>query len=311
MTECYIGVDVSKDTLDVHRLGAGSEALDNSPEGHQALVEQARMWNATRIVLEASGGYERPLVAALVVAKLPVAVINPRQVRDFAKALGKLAKTDRIDAEVLARFAQAVRPELRPLPNEVELRLKETLARRGQLLTMRTMELNRLQQAHVVNVQRDVKSVLEFLDKRIRRIDAEIDQLIQQSPAWQEKAELLKSVPGVGDQTARTLIAELPELGSGSRQQLATLVGLAPLNRDSGKHRGQRRIFGGRAHVRQALYMATLSAIRCNPPIRAYYQRLRQAGKQYKIAAIACARKLLTILNAMVRNQQRWQLASA
>jgi transposase len=302
MSECFIGVDVSKDRLDVHGLGVGDRSFANSPEGHQALIAEALNWAPKRIAMEASGGYERALAAALVVAKLPVVVLNPRQVRDFAKALGKLAKTDRIDAEVLARFAQAVRPELRALPGEVEVKLKEALARRSQLIGMRTMESNRLQQVQSVSVQRDVKAMLEFLDKRLKRIDDEIDQLIQQSPAWQEKATLLKTVPGVGQQTARILIAELPELGQGSRQQLAALVGLAPFNCDSGQSRGQRRIFGGRSQVRQALYMATVTAIRCNPTLRAYYHRLRESGKPYKLAATACARKMLTILNAMVRN---------
>jgi transposase len=261
-----------------------------------------------RIVLEATGGYERPLVAELLVAKLPAVVVNPRQVRDFAKALGKLAKTDRIDAEVLARFAQAVQPELRSLPNAAEQQLKETLARRQQLLAMRTMESNRLQQASAVTVRKDVKSVLEFLDKRLGRIDDELEQLIKQSPAWQEKARLLKSVPGVGEQTARVLIAELPELGTCSRQQIAALAGLAPMNCDSGKWRGQRHIQGGRAIVRSSLYMATLSAIRRNRLLRPYYVRLRSTGKCGKVALTACMRKLLTILNAMLRDQQPWRL---
>jgi transposase len=308
MSESYFGVDVSKETLDLHQLGVGGQAFANTPEGRRALVEQFRKLTVERVVLEATGGYERPLVAELLVAQLPVVVVNPRQVRDFAKALGKLAKTDRIDAEVLARFAQAVQPELRSLPTAAEQQLKETLARRQQLLAMRTMESNRLQQASAASVRKDVKSVLEFLDKRLKRIDDELDQLIRQSPAWQERARLLKSVPGVGEQTARVLIAELPELGSCSRQQIAALAGLAPMNCDSGQWRGQRRIRGGRATVRSSLYMATLSAIRRNRLLQPYYLRLRSAGKCGKVALTACMRKLLTILNAMLRDQQPWHL---
>jgi transposase len=207
----------------------------------------------------------------------------------------------------LSRFAAAVRPALRAMPSESEQKLRETLARRGQLLGMRTMELNRLQQAHDVRVRRDVQAVVNFLDKRIRAIDGELDALIQASPAWQEKIDLLKTVPGVGEQTARTLVADLSELGSTSRQKIGALVGIAPLNRDSGSMRGQRTIWGGRAVVRQALYMATLSATRHNASIRTYYQRLRQAGKKTKVAIVACMRKLLTVLNAMLRDKKSWQ----
>jgi transposase len=308
MSESYFGVDVSKETLDMHQSGVGGQSFANTPEGRRALVEQFRKRTVVRIVIEATGGYERPLVAELLLAQLPVVVVNPRQVRDFAKALGKLAKTDRIDAEVLARFAEAVQPELRPLSTEAEQKLKETLARRHQLLAMRTMESNRLQQASDATVRKDVKSVLEFLDKRLRRLDDELDQLIRQSPAWQEKTRLLKSVPGVGDQTARVLIAELPELGNCSRQQIAALAGLAPMNCDSGQWRGRRHIRGGRATVRSSLYMATLSAIRGNRLLRPYYLRLRSTGKSAKVALTACMRKLLTILNAMLRDHKPWRL---
>lgn len=308
MSAEFVGIDVSKEWLDVHRLVGGvAERFENSTEGRQTLVERLAAVTIERIVLEATGGYERLVASVLAAAGLPVVVVNPRQVRDFAKALGKLAKTDRIDAEVLARFAAAVRPTLRALPSESEQKLRETLARRGQLLGMRTMETNRLQQAHDVKVRRDVQAVVNFLDKRLRAIDGELDALIQTSPAWQEKVDLLKTVPGVGEQTARTLVADLSELGSCSRQKIAALVGIAPLNRDSGSMRGQRTIWGGRAAVRQALYMATLSATRHNASIRTYYERLRQAGKKAKVALVACMHKLLTVLNAMLRDKKSWQ----
>lgn len=308
MSAEFVGIDVSKDWLDVHLLNSQAcERLENSPEGQQRLIDRLAREPVERVVLEATGGYERLIVTALMAAGLPVVVVNPRQVRDFAKALGQLAKTDRIDAEVLARFAAVVRPALRPLPDESEQKLRETLARRSQLIGMRTMERNRLQQAHSSQVRRDVQAVVNFLDKRLRAIDKELDELIKASPVWQEKVDLLKTVPGVGEQTARMLIADLTELGSCSRQQIAALVGVAPLNRDSGAFRGQRRTWGGRKAVRQALYMATLVASRCNPRIRTYYERLRQAGKKAKVALVACMRKLLTTLNAMLRERKTWQ----
>jgi transposase len=308
MSAEFVGIDVSKEWLDVHLLAADSaERFANSAEGQQALAERLAPLSVERVVLEATGGYERLLVAVLGTAGLPVVVVNPRQVRDFAKALGKLAKTDRIDAAVLARFAAAVRPALRPLPGESERKLRETLARRAQLIGMRTMEMNRLQQAQASKVRHDVQAVVNFLDKRLRTIDDELDTLIKASPLWQEKTDLLKTVPGVGDNTARTLVADLAELGLCSRQQIAALVGVAPLNRDSGSLRGQRTTWGGRAVVRRALYMATLSASRHNPPIRAHYERLRQAGKKKKVALVACMRKLLTILNAILRDRKPWQ----
>jgi transposase len=308
----FVGIDVSKEWLDVHCLtGDAAERFENSADSLRALIERLAAMPVERIVLEATGGYERLLVAALAAAGLPVVVVNPRQVRDFAKALGKLAKTDQIDAAVLARFAAAVRPALRTLPDESERRLRETLARRAQLIGMRTMEINRLEQAQASKVRHDVKAMVSFLDKRLRAIDNELDMLIKASPLWQEKVDLLKTVPGVGDQTARTLVADLSELGSCSRQQIAALAGVAPLNRDSGSLRGQRTIWGGRATVRCALYMTTLSATRHNPKIRAHYEHLRQAGKKAKVALVACMRKLLTILNAIVREQKPWRIIAA
>lgn len=306
----FVGIDISKEWLDVHLLDGFTDRCQNTADGLQGLIQRLSDCDVERIVLEATGGYERLAVAELAAAGLPIVVVNPRQVRDFAKALGKLAKTDRIDAEVLARFAQAVRPELRPLRDEAQQKLRETLARRAQLIGMRTMEGNRLKQAHGKSIRANVESVVAFLDERLEALDKDLDQLIKDSPAWQEKTDLLKSVPGIGDQTARTLVAELAELGSTSRQQIAALVGVAPMNRDSGLLRGRRSTIGGRATVRRVLYMATLVATRCNSVIRAYYQKLLAAGKQKKVALVACMRKMLSILNAMLRKRQSWYQVS-
>lgn len=303
----FVGIDVSKAALDVHLLTAGTaEHLENSERDIQQLLERLTAVPVELIVLEATGGYERLLVSMLKVVGLPVVVANPRQVRDFAKALGKLAKTDRIDAAVLAKFAAAVQPTIRKLPDESQQKLRETLARRSQLIGMRTMESNRLKQAHDSGVRRDVQAVLDFLEKRLRSIDNELDSLLKASPLWQETVDLLKTVPGVGDQTARCLLSDLPELGTCSRQQIAALVGVAPLNRDSGQMRGHRTTWGGRAAVRKSLYMAVLVGSRFNPEIKAYYEHLRSSGKQAKVALVACMRKLLSVLNAMLRDRQPW-----
>lgn len=307
MNAVYVGIDVSKNTLDLQVLEGVQQQFLNTAEGIQALLEVLKAQTLERVALEATGGYERLLVAALLAAGMPVVVVNPRQVRDFAKALGQLAKTDKIDAQVLARFAQMVQPPQRPLPDEHTQKIRELLARRAQLIEMRTMETNRQQQAHSARVIKDLLSSIEFINKRLKRLDDEIDDEIQQSPTWQKNLELLRTTPGVGPQTARTLIIELPELGSLSRQKGAALVGLAPFNRDSGKHRGKRMIMGGRAVVRSALYMATFTAKRVNPIIRDHYLKLRAAGKAVKVAMVACMRKLLTILNAMLREQMPWQ----
>jgi transposase len=310
MTDWYVGVDVSKDWLDLHVLEGTSQRFGNTPEGHRSLIALLKPQPIQRVVLEATGGYERLLVAALVAAELPVVVTNPRQVRDFAKALGMLAKTDRIDAHVLARFAQAVQPATRPIADEQTQKMREFMARRAQLIEMRVMESNRLKQANARRVRSDLLSSIEFIDKRIKRLDDEIDEEIQRSPAWQGKVDLLLSVPGIGPQTARVLVIELPELGSCSRQQGAALVGLAPMNRDSGQFRGKRMIIGGRAGVRRALYMAALAASRSNPVIRQHYKKLHAAGKPFKVAIVACMRKLLTIVNAMLRKSVPWQPSS-
>jgi transposase len=259
-----------------------------------------------RIVLEATGGYERLAAGELSLAGLPVVVVNPRQVRDFAKAIGKLAKTDEIDAAVLARFGQAVRPELRPLPDEAQQKLREILTRRSQLIQMRTAESNRLSQLTDKAMRKSVDYHLAFLAKQLAQLDKDLDRSIHDSPIWQDKVDLLQTVPGIGPQTARTLVAELSELGEASRQQLAALVGVAPMNRDSGTLRGKRTIIGGRPSVRTALYMATLSATQCNQVIRAHYTKLLRAGKAKKVALVACMRKLLGILSAMLRNHQPW-----
>jgi transposase len=309
--ELCIGIDVSKEVLDLRGLDgandAGAEQVPNSSEGCAALCQKLRGQKIQRIVLEASGGYERLLVSSLVAAGLPVVVVNPRQVRDFAKALGLLAKTDKLDAYVLARFAQVIQPPLRKIPDEHSQNLRDLLARRAQLIEMRTMESNRLKQAATARVIKDLKASLEFIDKRLKKLDDEIDDQLRQTPAWQEKVELLQSVPGVGPQTARILVLDLPELGECTRRQSAALVGIAPVNCDSGQFQGTRSIRGGRKMVRSALYMATISATRCNHVIRSHFQKLRNAGKPFKVAVVACMRKLLTILNAMVRENQSWQ----
>jgi transposase len=307
----YIGIDVAKAHLDLAIDAPGSggplpSRVENTPEGHALLIEHLSRFQVARVVLEATGGYERPVVAAMLAQGLPVVVANPRQVRDFARATGKLAKTDTIDAAILARFAKVIEPELRALPDENALELQEKLARRHQLVQMRTAESNRLQQAVSEHVGQSIQAILDAINEQLKGIDTDLDRLIRSSPAWQEKVDLLKAVPGIGDQTARSLVAQLPELGTCSRQQIAALVGVAPINRDSGTMRGRRTTFGGRASVRRALYMATLVATRHNPIIKAYYQRLVESGKKKMVALVASMRKLLTILNAMLRDQKPW-----
>jgi transposase len=257
------------------------------------------------IVLEATGGIERPVVRALVAAELPVTVANPRQVRDFAKATGQLAKTDALDAQILARFAEAVRPGLRPLPDDMTAALRALITRRRQLIDMLTAEKNRLSRAPR-QVQTRIEAHIRWLQAELERADEDLDQTIGQSPIWREQDNLLKSVPGIGPVVTRTMLGELPELGSLNRKQIAALVGVAPLNWDSGLLRGRRVIWGGRAHVRTALYMAALAASRHNPVIRDFYKRLRATGKKPNVALVACMRKLLVILNAMLRHRVPW-----
>lgn len=303
----YVGIDVSKATLDV-ALGSEGEVIQvaNDEDGIAALVARLSQSKPALVVLEATGGYEGLVAAALAGRKLPVAVVNPRQVRDLAKALGILAKTDRIDARVLARFAEVAKPEPRPLPTAEAQELEEFLSRRRQIVDMLTMEKNRLSIASTERMKRSLKKHIAWLEEALRRADDDVDRVIKASPAWREKEDLLRSVPGIGPVSARTLLAELPELGTLNRKKIAALVGVAPLNRDSGTFQGLRTCWGGRSRVRQVLYMAALTAVRRNPIIRATYKALRARGKKHKVALVACMRKLLTILTAMVREKARW-----
>jgi transposase len=259
------------------------------------------------VILEATGGLERPVAAALAAAELPIAVVNPRQARDFARATGRLAKTDRIDAQILARFSQAVRPAPRPIPEEEVQALAEITARRRQLVGMLTAENNRLGAATTKLVRKRLQAHVRWLEKELSRTDRDLEEAINESPTWRENEELLRGVPGVGPVVARTLMAELPELGSLPPKQLAALVGVAPLNRDSGAFRGRRAVWGGRATVRAPLYMGALVATRHNPQIKEFYERLLSAGKPRKVALVACMRKLLIILNAMLKNRTPWR----
>lgn len=308
MAEVFVGIDVSKSRLDVAlRPSQETWQSPNDEAGVRALVERLQALSTTLLIVEATGGYERLLVAGLVAAQLPVVVINPRQVRDFAKALGQLAKTDRIDAQLLALFAERVRPTTRVLPDEATQELEALLVRRRQVVEMLTAEENRRKQARLALRER-IQAHIRWLRGELSDVEAELEQAIEASPAWQVRADLLRSVPGVGPAVSRTLLGELPELGQLSHRQIAKLVGVAPLNRDSGAMRGRRSIWGGRAPVRSALYMAAFAGIRWNPVLRAHYQRLRSAGKAHKVALVACMRKLLLILNAVVRTGQPWRL---
>lgn len=304
--EHFIGIDVSKATLDIATLPDG--AIWTVPNDDQGLAELAPRLVALApvvVVLEATGGFE--LLAAITLAKsgLPVAVVNPRQVRDFAKAMGRLAKTDALDAGILADFARRVRPEPRPLPDEAAQLLESLLIRRRQIVDMLTAEKNRLGFARGP-VKRDISQHIRWLEKRLADVDRDLQDAVTASPLYQAKADLLRSVPGVGQVTALTLLATLPELGHLSRHQVAALVGVAPLNRDSGTMRGKRMVWGGRAPVRAVLYMAALVGLKHNPVLRLFYDRLRAGGKPFKVAATACMRKLLTILNAMLKHNRRW-----
>ena len=302
----FIGIDVSKARLDVAVRPSGeSESVSNDEDGIKALVKRLGEIQPALIVLEATGGVERLVARALSSAELPVVVVNPCQVRDFAKATGQLAKTDSIDAGVLARFGEAVRPALRPFPDEVTLELRALIARRRQITEMIVAERNRLSGASK-SVRKRIDAHIRWLEAELARADKDLDQSIRQSPIWRENEDLLRSVPSIGPVVSRTLLAELPELGRLNRKQIAALVGIAPLNRDSGTLRGRRAIWGGRASVRAALYMAALVASRRNAAIRAFYKRLRHAGKAPKVALVACMRKLLTILNSMIKHKTRW-----
>jgi transposase len=304
----FVGIDVSKATLDVYLHGARSAfTVTNDEAGLKALGEKLAGLQPQLIVLEATGGYERLCAASLAGAGLAVAIVNPRQVRSFAIATGVLAKSDKVDARVVAHFAAAIRPEVRALPDGQRQALDELLGRRRQLMGMLVQEKNRLQQARAPLVKKDIKTHIAILEKRIGGCDGELQQLIHASPVWKAQEDLLRSFTGIGPVSARTLVAELPELGTLNRKQIASLVGLAPITRESGTWRGKRAIYGGRAQIRGVLYMATVSAIRTNACIRSFYQRLCAAGKPHKVALIASMRKVLTILNPMMHTHTRWR----
>jgi len=306
MTATFGGLDVSKDHLDLHVRPAGAAArFANDDAGIAALVARLAAAAPDRVVVEATGGYEAPAVAALAAAGLPVVVVNPRQARDFARATGRLAKTDALDAAALAAFAEAIRPPVRPLPDADARALAALVARRRQLVEMRTAEQNRLGLA-APGVARSIRDHIRWLDRQLDRAGRELAAAVEASPVWRAKDDLLRGVPGVGPVVARTLLADLPELGALTGKQIAALVGLAPVARDSGTRRGQRHIAGGRAGVRSALYLAALSAGRYNPALRAVRDRLRAAGKAAKVALVAVARKLLVLLNAMIRDGRPW-----
>jgi transposase len=302
----YVGIDVAKARLDIAVRPSGDQwSAPNDDAGITEIVTRLQDLAPTLVVLEATGGLELPVTAAVAAAGLPVAVVNPRQVRDFARATGRLAKTDRLDAQVLARFAEAVQPTPRPVPDAQAQELMVLLARRRQLIAMSVAERQRLASA-LRAVRARIEAHITWLDQELADVDAALRQSIRESPAWRVKARLLRSVPGVGPVLTTTLIAELPELGGLSRKEVAALVGVAPLNRDSGSLRGRRTVWDGRRRVRTALYMATLVAARHNPVIRSFYERLCAAGKAKKVALTACMHKLLTILNAMVNHDAPW-----
>ena len=310
-TPLFVGLDVSKAHVDV-AVRPDGPAWRSATEaaGLAALVARLRPLHPTVIVVEASGGWERAVTAALVAAGLPVAVVNPRQVRDFAKATGILAKTDALDAHVSAHFAEAVRPAPRPQPEAATEALRALVTRWRQVVEMLTAERNRLVGAPTA-VREEIQAHITWLARRLAALDTEIAQATRTSPRWQQHRTLLQSVPGVGPVLTTTLLAHLPELGTLNRKQIAALAGVAPFNRDSGSLRGRRTVWGGRAQVRTVLYMSTLVAVRYNPLLRGFYQRLRSAGKVPKVALTACMRKLLITLNAMLKHQTPWQLGYA
>lgn len=310
MERMFVGIDVAKDRLDVHIRPSGEVfTVARDGEGLSALTARLSELAPQLVVLEATGGFEVTVASALAAAQLPLAVVNPRQIRDFARATGKLAKTDALDAAAIAHFAEAVRPPPRPIADEQARALGELVSRRRQVVEMIVAETHRRRQLSQRRLLKRLDRHLAMLQRELTEIEAELGDAIRGTPVWQENEDLLKSVPGVGNATARTLLAELPELGTLGRRQIAALVGIAPFNRDSGTMRGKRTIWGGRASVRTALYMATLVASRRNPAIAAMYRRLLNAGKPAKLALTACMRKLLIILNAILRDRTPWQNA--
>lgn len=309
MSDVHVGIDVAKKTLEVASTGGKTLSVPNNEEGHKDIGEFLEELDPVIVVLEATGGYELPVVEYLAARAVPVAVVNPKQVRDFAKAIGRLAKTDKIDAEVIARFALAVRPQPRPLKDDQARKLDALITRRRQLVEMITAEKNRLVPA-AEWIKDDIRAAIIWLTRSLEKIEKEVVGLIKKSPIWREKEGLLRTFKGVGPVTTSSLLSELPELGSLSRQKIGALAGVVPFNRDSGRIRGKREIWGGRSYLRCVLYMATLSATRCNPAIKALYQRLIGRGKLHKVAMVACMRKTLTILNAMMRTHTPFQVPS-
>ena len=309
MDSIYVGIDVSKDSLDVAVAPSGEKRqYSNNEAGMSKLLGKLLKLGPALIVMEPTGGFEALLAGALAAEGLPVAVVNARQIRDYARAIGKLAKTDKLDAMVIAEFARRVQPEPRPLRDDESQEIKEVVSRRRQLTEMLRAEKNRLAIARKI-MKPNILAHIEWLTQEIEGLDRHLKQLIEKSPIWREKDNLLKSIPGIGDVMAATLLAELPELGSLNRRQIASLVGVAPFNQDSGSIRGKRRIWGGRASVRAALYMAALVGTRYNPVIRSFYLRLLAKGKAKKIAIVACMRKLLTILNSIIHYRRAWNYA--
>jgi transposase len=303
----FVGIDVSKEHLDVHFLSQNQDARwSNDPAGIRSLLEQLQSFPGCLIVLESTGGYERRLVAELLSAGHNTASVNPRPVRDFAKAFGRLAKTDRIDAHVLALFAQHVQPRCWQKTSEKHQELQQLVVRRRQVIALKTAESNRLELTDSKLARKGIRQVLALLEKQLDALDAGIAKLIHSDEDWRHQDQILQSVPGVGPATSAVLIAELPELGKLNRQKVASLVGVAPFNRDSGKFRGQRAIHGGRRTVRNALYMAALSARRCNPVFQRFAKRLELSGKPHKVVLTACMRKLLVTLNSMLQTDSPW-----
>lgn len=302
--QVFVGIDISKAQLDVCLLPANKRLVfNNSPEGLEQLGEFLLSQDSPVVVIEATGRYEIPIAAELISRGLPTGVVNPKRTRDFARAIGRLAKTDSIDAYVLARFAHDIKPEIRPIPDESELFIRELVVRRQQLLVLRTAEKNRLTRAISRKVRESIQVLIATIDAQIKEIDKQSDNEIKGNPVLLENAKLIQSVPGVGPNTAKMLLAALPELGKLGHKQVSSLVGLAPFNRDSGAMRGKRMISGGRTKVRNLLYMAALVATRFNQVIRSFYLKLKESGKKPKVALVACMRKLLIILNAIVRNK--------
>jgi len=310
MDASFIGIDVSKDRLDVHVVPSGKAfTVSRDGKGLETLIDRLRKLSPQLIAIEATGGFETIVAAALASTELPLAIVNPAQVRHFAQAVGKRAKTDLIDAEVIARFVEAVKPEVRPVPDAQARTLGELVARRRQIIEMMVAERQREQRTALVRVRKSILRHIKMLEKELAEIDSDIGTLVRGSPLWREKEDLLVTFPGIGTTLARTLLAEMPELGNLNRREIASLAGVAPFTRQSGRWKGKSMIAGGRAPVRSALYMAALSASNFNPSLKRFYQRLLSAGKPKMVALIAVARKILTILNAMLRERKQWQPA--